>query len=79
MLDEITQMAEQAQETTAPIAHLSGAELSYPSANGDVAVLRGVDMSVAAGEIVAVTGPSGSGKSSLIAMIAGLETPTGAT
>ena len=60
-----------------PIVHLSGAELSYPSADGEVPVLRGIDLRIEAGEIVAVTGPSGSGKSSLIAVIAGLETATG--
>jgi putative ABC transport system ATP-binding protein len=59
------------------VATLSGAELSYPSKEGEVPVLRGVDIKIEAGEIVAVTGPSGSGKSSLIAVLAGLEKPTG--
>ncbi len=36
-----------------------------------------MDLDLKAGEIVAVTGPSGSGKSSLIAVIAGLERPSG--
>ncbi len=39
-------------------------------------ILRGVDMSVAPRERVAVMGPSGSGKSSLIAVAAGLERPS---
>jgi putative ABC transport system ATP-binding protein len=56
---------------------LAGATLSYPSAEGEVKVLRGIDMQIRTGEIVAVTGPSGSGKSSLIAVIGGLERPTG--
>lgn len=61
----------------APLVSLAGTRLSYPSAEGDVEVLNGVDLSVAPGEIVALTGPSGSGKSSMIAVIGGLERPTG--
>jgi putative ABC transport system ATP-binding protein len=59
-----------------PLLALHGVTLTLPSAAGPVEILRGVDMSVAAGERVAVTGPSGSGKSSLIAVAAGLERPT---
>ncbi len=61
----------------APIVSLRGTTLAYPSAEGDVQVLNGVDFEVGPGEIVALTGPSGSGKSSLIAVIGGLERPTG--
>jgi len=41
----------------------------------DVPVLDGVSLTVYAGEVLAVTGPSGSGKSSLLALLAGLATP----
>lgn len=64
-----------------PVARLCGTRLSYPAVGekdgAEVEVLRGIDMEIGAGEIVAVTGPSGSGKSSLIAVIGGLERPTG--
>lgn len=41
----------------------------------DEAVLRGLDLSVAEGEVLAMLGPSGSGKTTLLRAIAGLETP----
>jgi putative ABC transport system ATP-binding protein len=55
---------------------LEAVTLTLPSAAGPVEILRGVDFTVRPGETVAVVGPSGSGKSSLIAVAAGLETQT---
>src|SRR5579862_3410607 len=50
---------------------------TYRSAGEEVAVLRGVNLSVAAGERVALTGESGSGKSTLLHLIAGLDRADG--
>ncbi|THD54266.1 ATP-binding cassette domain-containing protein [Phenylobacterium sp.] len=56
---------------------LDNVSLTLPSAAGPVEILRGLDVTVGRGERVALVGPSGSGKSSLIAVAAGLERPTG--
>lgn len=61
--------------SAAPLV-LDGVVLTLPSAAGSVEILRGVDLVVAPEETVAIVGPSGSGKSSLISIAAGLETPT---
>jgi putative ABC transport system ATP-binding protein len=46
---------------------------SYRNSEEQLRVLRGVDISVAAGESIALTGESGSGKSTLLHLIAGLD------
>ena len=50
--------------------------LDYVRADGRVAALRDLDLTVAAGESVAIIGPSGCGKSSLLRMACGLLQPT---
>ncbi len=55
---------------------LENVDLTLPSAAGPVHILRGVSLSIARGETVSVVGPSGSGKSSMMMVIAGLERAT---
>ncbi|MET0772290.1 MAG: ABC transporter ATP-binding protein [Candidatus Limnocylindrales bacterium] len=56
-----------------PFLRLEGVGVAY----GSRVALQPLDLTVAAGSIVAVLGPSGSGKSSLLRVVAGLEPPTG--
>ncbi len=48
----------------------------YTTANGSLVVLKGVSLTLHAGEAMAVTGPSGSGKSSLLFVLGAMEPPS---
>jgi putative ABC transport system ATP-binding protein len=48
---------------------------SFATAQGDLAVLRGVDLQLPGGSSLALMGESGSGKSTLLHLVAGLERP----
>ncbi|MFE2224909.1 amino acid ABC transporter ATP-binding protein [Streptomyces kronopolitis] len=64
-------------ETTAPGAAVNAIEVrGLRKAFGDLEVLRGIDFSVARGEVVCVIGPSGSGKSTLLRCVNLLEEPS---
>ncbi len=58
---------------------LSDARLTLDGNAGPVEILRGITLAVARGESVGLTGPSGSGKSSLLMLMGGLEQATGGT
>ncbi|MBF0136298.1 MAG: ATP-binding cassette domain-containing protein, partial [Magnetococcales bacterium] len=55
--------------------HLDSVTYSIPHGPDTIVILRGVDLHVNPGEVVGLMGPSGSGKSSLLALLAGVERP----
>lgn len=59
-----------------PVLELRSLTRTHGSGVAEVHALRGIDLSVYAGELVAVMGPSGSGKSTLLTIAGGLDTAT---
>src|SRR5260370_21748227 len=58
---------------------LSGVVKNYITGHGTVAALRGVDLVISGGEWLAIQGPTGHGKSTLLQIIGGLDRPTPGT
>ena len=61
---------------TEPIVVATALGRDYPSGDGVVHALRSVDLTVNAGELLAVRGRSGSGKTTLLNLLGGLDRPT---
>ncbi len=55
---------------------LSDVGLRYFGREGETEALKGISLSIAAGEFVAIIGPSGCGKSTLLSLISGIVAPT---
>ena len=75
----LTQEAPETVATHAPLISLEGVEKVYRTGRLEYRALRGVDLTIAAGEMVAIVGPSGSGKSTVMNMITGIDRPTAGT
>ena len=68
-------MSDISSPAAVPALAVAGLRKTFEAENAPVRALRGVDMTVAAGEFVAVMGPSGCGKSTLLNLVAGLDVP----
>lgn len=62
--------------TQACILQASGIDKRVSGPSGELTILHSLDITVTAGEAVAIVGPSGSGKSTLLGILAGLDTPS---
>ena len=59
-----------------PIVEVRNVVKSFPVGDTEVTILKGVSLSVQPGEFVAIVGPSGNGKSTLLNMITGIDRPS---
>lgn len=63
-------------DMSAPLIHLRDVHLSLPGTAGVVNILNGIDLRIDAGSATGIIGASGSGKTSLLMVMAGLERAT---
>lgn len=65
--------------STGAVFEARGITRAFTVGVSPVWALRGVDLDLAAGELVVLLGPSGSGKSTLLHILGGLDVPTAGT
>ena len=59
-----------------PVVAVQNVTKAFKVGGGDVTILKGISLEVQPGEFVAIIGPSGNGKSTLLNMITGIDRPT---
>ncbi len=71
-----TAAGRRAEPFSGPLVRTEALVRDYPSGDGVVHALRGIDLQVGQGQLVAVRGRSGSGKTTLLNLLGGLDRPT---
>ena len=64
-------------QQTVPLLKAEGIRKSFFKGGVEIPVVRGVDLTIQTGEMIAITGASGVGKSTLLHILGTLESPTG--
>jgi putative ABC transport system ATP-binding protein len=62
-----------------PLIEFAMVEKTYRMGRLDYHALRGIDLTIGAGELVAIVGPSGSGKTTILNLVTGIDRPTAGT
>lgn len=78
MLSFLTNNSTQVSQptTSRSMISLQGVRKFYKTAAGEYLVLKGIDMTIEAGEFVSIVGKSGSGKTTLLNMVTGIDRPS---
>lgn len=71
-----TRPAAAANSAPKPVVEVKKVIKSFPVGDSTITILKGVSLTVHAGEFVAIVGPSGNGKSTLLNMITGIDRPS---
>jgi len=66
-------------ESPAPVVRIAGLAKSYRTARGELRLFEGLNLEVAAGEMLAIVGQSGAGKSTLLHIVGALDAPSAGT
>ncbi|MGB0064030.1 MAG: ABC transporter ATP-binding protein [Terracidiphilus sp.] len=66
-------------ENQEPLIRVEGLRKSYRTARGELVLFEGLDLEIEAGELVAIVGQSGTGKSTLLHILGALDAPTAGT
>jgi lipoprotein-releasing system ATP-binding protein len=73
------ELRSQKEAETQPIIRVTGLQKTYKTARGELNLFHDLDLQVERGEMVAIVGQSGAGKSSLLHMLGALDAPSAGT